>query len=274
MIPLAFDYARPDTLDAAVALLAEKGEEASVLAGGHSLIPVMKVRLGAPEFLIDIGRLPELSYIRLDEASGEVAIGAGTKHRDVVDSAVLAAEVPLLPAVARTVGDPQIRARGTLGGTLAHADPAADLPAAVLALDGTVVLQGPRGKRTVPIGEFYTGVFTTVREPDELVVEIRIPRCGDQGWAYEKFTRRSNDWGIVAVAVSGDRIGLVNMGSTSLRATAAEQALKDGRSIAEAAALAAEGTEPPTDTHGTPAYRTHLVQVLTRRALETARGQR
>ncbi|OLL74528.1 Carbon monoxide dehydrogenase medium chain [Pseudonocardia sp. Ae168_Ps1] len=270
MIPLQFDYARPDTLDDAIALLAEKGEDASVLAGGHSLIPVMKVRLGAPEFLIDIGRLPELSYIRVE--GDEVAIGAGTKHRDVVGSPELAAEVPLLPAVARTVGDPQIRARGTLGGTLAHGDPAADLPAAVLALDGTIVLQGPRGRRTVPIGEFYTGVFTTVREPDELIVEIRIPRCGDRGWAYEKFTRRSNDWAIVAVAVSGDRIGLVNMGSTSLRATATEQALKDGKPIAEAAALAAEGTEPPSDTHGTPAYRTHLVQVLVRRALETARG--
>ena len=274
MIPLAFDYARPDTLDDAIALLAEKGEDASVLAGGHSLIPVMKVRLGAPEFLIDIGRLGELSYITLDEAAGEVAIGAGTKHRDVVNSDVLAAEVPLLPAVARTVGDPQIRARGTLGGTLAHADPAADLPAAVLALDGTVVLQGPRGKRSVPIAEFYTGVFTTVREPDELVVEIRIPRCGDRGWGYEKFTRRSNDWAIVAVAVSGDRVGLVNMGSTALRARATEQALKDGRSIAEAAALAAEGTEPPSDTHGTPEYRTHLVQVLVRRTLETAHGRR
>ena len=272
MIPLAFDYARPDTLDAAIALLAEKGEDASVLAGGHSLIPVMKVRLGAPEFVIDIGRLPELDYIRIE--GDEVAIGAGTKHRDLVGSDLLAAEVPLLPAVARTVGDPQIRARGTLGGTLAHADPAADLPAAVLALDGTIVLQGPRGRRNVPIGEFFTGVFTTVREPDELIVEIRIPRCGDQGWAYEKFTRRSNDWAIVAVAVSGDRIGLVNMGSTSLRASATEQALRDGRSIAEAAALAAEGTEPPSDSQGTPAYRTHLVQVITRRALETARGDR
>lgn len=272
MIPLAFDYARPDTLDAAIALLAEKGEDASVLAGGHSLIPVMKVRLGAPEFLIDIGRLAELSYVRVD--GDDVAIGAGTKHRDVVGSDVLAAECPLLPAVARTVGDPQIRARGTLGGTLAHADPAADLPAAVLALDGTVVLQGPRGRRSVPVAEFYTGVFSTVREPDELLVEIRVPRCGDRGWAYEKFTRRSNDWAIVAVAVSDDRIGLVNMGSTALRAAATEQALRDGRPIAEAAALAAQGTEPPSDTHGTPAYRTHLVQVLTRRALETAHGRR
>ncbi|MFP5069579.1 FAD binding domain-containing protein [Pseudonocardia nantongensis] len=272
MIPLAFDYARPDTVEAAIALLAEKGEDASVLAGGHSLIPVMKVRLGAPEFLIDIGRLPELSYIRVE--GDEVAIGAGTKHRDVVNSQDLAAECPLLPAVARTVGDPQIRARGTLGGTLAHADPAADLPAAVLALDGTIVLQGPRGRRSVPIGEFYTGVFTSVREPDELIVEIRVPRCGDRNWAYEKFTRRSNDWGIVGVAISDDRIGLVNMGSTALRATATEQALADGRTIAEAAALAAEGTEPPSDSHGTPEYRTHLVQVLVRRALETAHGRR
>ncbi|MEQ3551836.1 xanthine dehydrogenase family protein subunit M [Pseudonocardia nematodicida] len=268
MIPLAFDYARPDTLDDALALLAEKGEDATVLAGGHSLIPVMKVRLGAPEFVVDIGRLPELSYVRVD--GDDVAIGAGTKHRDVVNSDELAAECPLLPAVARTVGDPQIRARGTLGGTVAHADPAADLPAALLALDATIVLQGPRGRRSVPIGEFYTGVFETVREPDELIVEIRVPRCGDQGWAYEKFTRRSNDWAIVAIAVSGNRIGMVNMGSTSLRATAAEQALAEGKPIAEAAALAAEGTEPPADTHGTPEYRAHLARVLTCRALETA----
>lgn len=270
MIPLAFDYARPDTLDDAISLLAEKGEDATVLAGGHSLIPVMKVRLGAPEFVIDIGRLAELNYIRVD--GDEVLIGAGTKHRDLVTSEVLAAEVPLVPAVARTVGDPQVRARGTLGGSLAHGDPASDLPAAILALDGSVVLRSPRGSRTVAIADFYTGVFSSVKEPDELVVEIRLPRKGDAGWAYEKFTRRSNDWAIVAVAVCDGKVGLVNMGSTALRATATEEALKAGSSIAEAAALADEGTEPPADTAGTPAYRRALVKVLTRRALETAAG--
>ncbi|TCK20096.1 FAD binding domain-containing protein [Pseudonocardia endophytica] len=272
MIPLAFDYARPDSVDGALALLAEKGEDATVLAGGHSLIPVMKVRLGAPEFVIDIGKLAELDYIRVE--GDEVRIGAGTKHKDLVTSEVLGTECPLLPAVARTVGDPQVRARGTIGGSLAHADPASDLPAAVLALEGTVVLRGPRGERTVPIGDFYTGVFESAKEPDEMIVEVRVPRTGDAGWAYEKFTRRSNDWAIVAVAVVGNKVGLVNMGQTALRATATERALADGHSIAEAAALAAEGTEPPSDSQGTPEYRRHLATVLTRRALETAAGQR
>lgn len=270
MIPLAFDYARPDTLDDAIALLAEKGEDATVLAGGHSLIPVMKVRLGAPEFVIDIGRLAELDHIRVE--GDEVLIGAGTKHRDLVNSELLGAECPLLPAVARTVGDPQVRARGTLGGSLVHADPASDLPAAVLALDGSVVLRSPRGERTVGIADFYTGVFSTVKEPDELAVQIRLPRTGKAGWAYEKFTRRSNDWAIVAVAVVDGRVGMVNMGSTALRATATEQALTAGKSIAEAAALADEGTEPPADTAATPAYRRALAKLLTRRALETAAG--
>jgi carbon-monoxide dehydrogenase medium subunit len=177
MIPVGFDYARPDTVDGAVALLAEHGEDATLLAGGHSLLPVMKLRLAAPELVIDIGKLTDLQYIRVD--GDEVAIGAGTRHRTVEASDVLAAECPLLPAVARTVGDPQVRHRGTLGGSLAHADPASDLPAAVLALGGTVVLRSPRGERQVPITGFYTGVFSSVKEPDELIVEIRVPRTGD-----------------------------------------------------------------------------------------------
>lgn len=268
MIPVDFEYVRPESLDAALALLAEHGEDATVLAGGHSLLPVMKLRLAAPALVVDIGRLPELHYIRV--AGTEIAIGAGTRHRDVEVSDLLAAEVPLLPAVARTVGDPQVRHRGTLGGSLAHADPASDLPAAVLALDGTVVLRGPRGQRQVPITQFYPGVFATVKEPDELIVEIRVPRTGRAEWAYEKFTRRANDWAIVAVAVVDGRVGLVNMGSTPLRARATEAALADGASIEDAAALADQGTEPPADTAATPEYRRHLARVLTRRALTTA----
>ena len=273
MIPVGFEYERPESLEAALALLAEHGEGATVLAGGHSLLPVMKLRLAAPEIVIDIGRLAELNYIRVD--GDEIAIGAATRYRDIVISDVLARECALLVAVTRTVGDPQVRHRGTLGGALAHGDPAGDLPAAVLALDGTIVLRGPRGERKVPITEFYTGVFTSVKEPDELVVEIRLPRTGSTGWAYEKFTRRSNDWAIVAVAVatlpSGRRqIGLVNMGGTPLRASATEAALEAGESIEKAAALAAEGTEPPADNAGTPEYRRHLVTVLTKRALQTA----
>lgn len=270
MIPVGFDYSRPDTVDAALALLAEHGEDATILAGGHSLLPVMKLRLAAPEMVIDIGRLAELNYIRVD--GDEVAIGGVTRYRDLVISDVLAAECPLLPAVARTVGDPQVRHRGTLGGSLAHGDPASDLPAAVLALGGTVVLRSPRGERKVPMTEFYTGVFSSVKEPDELVVEVRVPRTGTAGWAYEKFTRRSNDWAIVAVAVVDGRVGLVNMGSTPLRASATEAALAEGKSVEEAAALADVGTEPPADNAGTPEYRRHLVKVLTRRALTTAAG--
>jgi aerobic carbon-monoxide dehydrogenase medium subunit len=270
VIPVAFAYERPDTLDGALALLAEHGEDAKVLAGGHSLLPVMKLRLAAPELVIDIGRLTELRYFRVD--GDELAIGAGSRHHDVATSDLVTAEAPLLGAVARTVGDPQVRHRGTLGGSLAHADPASDLPAAVLALGGTVVLRGPRGERRVPITDFFTGVFSTALDPDELIVEVRVPRAGGSGWAYEKFTRRANDWAIVGVAVVDGRVGLVNMGSTPLRASATEAALAAGASIADAAALADEGTEPPADLAGTSAYRRHLARVLTRRALTSAAG--
>jgi carbon-monoxide dehydrogenase medium subunit len=279
VIPVGFDYKRPESLDAALGLLADHGEDATVLAGGHSLLPVMKLRLAAPEVVIDIGRLAELNYIRVDGDGDDswVAIGAGTRYRDLVVSDVLAKECALLPAVARTVGDPQVRHRGTLGGAIAHGDPAGDLPAAVLALEGTIVLRSPRGERTVPITEFYIGVFSSVKEPDELVVEVRVPRTGATGWAYEKFTRRSNDWAIVAVAVvtmpdGSTHLGMVNMDGTPVRATATETALARGRSIEEAAALAGVGTEPPTDSHGTPEYRRHLAAVLAKRALQTASG--
>jgi carbon-monoxide dehydrogenase medium subunit len=268
VIPVGFDYVRPRSLAEALALLAERGDEASPLAGGHSLLPVMKLRLGAPELLVDIGRLPELQHVRVE--TDAVAIGAGVRHSTLETSELLGKEVPLLAAVARTVGDPQVRHRGTLGGSLAHADPASDLPAAVLALGGVVTLAGPRGQRDVPITEFYTGAFSTVREPDELLVEVRVPRVPEAGWAYEKFTRRANDWAIVASAVVDGRVALVNMGLTPLRASATEAALAAGASIAEAAELAAEGTDPPADSAGTKEYRRHLARLLTRRALTTA----
>lgn len=268
MIPVGFEYARPDTVDGAIALLVEHGDDAKILAGGHSLLPVMKLRLAAPELLIDIGRLPELRYQRVE--GDELAIGAGSRHRDLEASELVGAQAPLLAAVARTVGDPQVRHRGTLGGSLAHADPASDLPAAVLALGGTVVLRGPHGERRVPVTEFFTGIFETAMEPDELIVEVRVPCEPGAGWAYEKFTRRANDWAIVGVAVVAGRVGLVNMGATTLRASATEAALAGGASIADAAALADEGTQPPSDLAGTPEYRRHLVRVLTRRALTTA----
>ena len=270
MIPSPFDYVRASSVDEAVAALAEHGEDAKLLAGGHSLLPLMKLRLAVPAVLVDIGGIRDLSYVRVD--GDEVAIGACTRHSELEEDPVAAAEVPLLPYVAAQVGDPQVRHRGTLGGSLAHADPASDLPAAVLALGGTVVLRSPRGERQVPITGFYTGVFSSVKEPDELIVEIRVPRTGGAGWAYEKFTRRANDWAIVGVAVVDGRVGLVNMGSTPLRASQTEAALADGASIEEAAALADQGTEPPTDLAATAEYRRHLARVLTRRALTTAAG--
>ena len=268
MIPSQFDYVKVRSVDEAVAALAEHGEDAKLLAGGHSLLPIMKLRLAVPSVLIDIGGIRDLSYVRVE--GDEVAIGAGTRHHELERSEVAAAEVPLLPHTAGRVGDPQVRHRGTLGGTVAHSDPASDLPTALLALGGTVVVQGPGGRREVPITEFWTGFFETALTADELVVEVRVPRTGSAGWGYEKFTRRENDWPIVAAAAVQGRVALANMGGSVLRATATEEALARGASIAEAAALADQGTSPTADMHADQEYRRHLARLLTRRALEKA----
>jgi carbon-monoxide dehydrogenase medium subunit len=269
MIPAEFEYVRPASLEAALSSLAEHGDEAKIIAGGHSLLPMMKLRLAAPAVLIDIARIPELSYIREDD--GDIAIGAATRHADVVDSALLAERVPLLPFVANLVGDRQIRHRGTIGGSLVHSDPAADLPNAVLALGATLVIAGVSGLREVTADDFFTGFFESAVGPDEILTEIRISdQAGRAGWAYEKFTRRANDWAIVAVAVADGRVSLANMGPTPLRARATEDALASGQSIVDAAALADSGTEPTQDMHATRDYRRHLARTLTRRALETA----
>jgi carbon-monoxide dehydrogenase medium subunit len=268
VIPPAFDYERAESIDDAIAMLDKYGDEAKLLAGGHSLLPMMKLRLVFPSVLIDIGRLRDASYIRLSD--GEVAIGALTRHCDLVTSPVLAEHAPLVARAASLVGDPQVRRRGTIGGSLAHADPAADLPTAVLASDARVVLRGPDGQRTVAIGDFFTGFFETAVAPDEVLTEIRIPVTGPRGWAYEKFVRRANDWAIVAVATVAGRVALGNMGSTPLRATATEAALAAGVSIAAAAAVADDGTAPGSDLHAEPDYRRHLARLLTRRALTSA----
>jgi aerobic carbon-monoxide dehydrogenase medium subunit len=270
VIPATFDYVRATSVDEAVSLLATHGEDAKLIAGGHSLLPMMKLRLAFPSVLIDIRALPDASYIRLE--GDEVAIGALTRHRDLVNSDVLQAEAPLIAAVASHVGDPQIRNRGTIGGSVAHADPAADLPTAVLTSAATIVLQGPAGQRRLAASEFFLGYFETAMSADEVMVEIRVPRTGPTGWHYEKFTRRANDWAIVAVATVAGRVGLANMASRPLRAAATEAALADGASIAAAADLAADGTEPVEDMHATPDYRRHLARVLTRRSLEAAAG--
>jgi aerobic carbon-monoxide dehydrogenase medium subunit len=268
VIPPAFDYVRAGSIDEAVALLAEHGDDAKLIAGGHSLLPMMKLRLAFPTVLIDIRQLPDASYIRVE--GDQVAIGALTRHCDLVSSDVLRAEAPLIGHVASTVGDPQIRNRGTIGGSVSHADPAADLPAAVLASDATLVLQGPGGRREVPATEFFQGYFDTAMNDDEIMVELRLPRTGPNGWHYEKFTRRANDWAIVGVATVAGRVALANMGSRPLRAHQTEAALASGGSIPDAAALAADDTEPVGDMHADPDYRRHLARVLTRRSLEAA----
>lgn len=268
MIPAPFDYARAESVEQAVALLAEHGDDAKLVAGGHSLLPMMKLRLAVPSVLVDVRPVTDAAYVRV--VGDEVAIGALTRHRDLVNSTVLRDQAPLLSRVAAFVGDPQIRNRGTIGGSLAHADPAADLPAAVLASEGTLVVQGHNGRREVPATEFFTGYFETALQPDEMLVEIRVPRTGPNGAHYEKFVRRANDWAIVGVATVAGRVALANMGSAPLRATAVETALAEGASPADAAALAAEGTAPVSDMHADGAYRMHLARVLTRRALVAA----
>jgi carbon-monoxide dehydrogenase medium subunit len=270
MIPAPFEYIPAESAEHALALLAEHGDDAKLLAGGHSLLPMMKLRLAQPELLIDIGRLDELAGVSTD--GDELVIGATTKHAELAASELVRAEAPLLAYAAAQVGDPQIRHRGTIGGSLSHGDPAADLPMAVLALGALLVLQGPDGIRTVSADDFFQSYFETALSPDELVTAVRVPRRPGVPWGYQKFVRRANDWAIVGVAAVGGRVALANMGPTPLRAIAAEQALAAGASPAEAAEQAAEGTSPGEDLHADREYRCHLARVLTRRALEHQTG--
>ncbi|KAA9149223.1 xanthine dehydrogenase family protein subunit M [Amycolatopsis acidicola] len=270
MIPAAFSYRRASTVDEALTLLGEYGDDAKLLAGGHSLLPLMKLRLAAPEVLVDVAPIDDLRYVRVE--GDVVAIGALSRYHDLHHDAVLREHAPLLAHVAGEVGDQQVRHRGTIGGSLAHADAAADLPAAVLASDGELVVRGPNGERRIPAAEFFLGPFTTPLEPDELLTEIRVPLRTGIGWGFEKFTRRAIDWAIAGVAVVGDSVGLINLAGTPIRATATEQALASGASPAEAGALAAEGASPVDEPHATAEYRAHLARVLTTRALAAARA--
>jgi aerobic carbon-monoxide dehydrogenase medium subunit len=270
VIPAQFDYVAAESAAHAIELLAEHGDDAKVLAGGHSLLPMMKLRLATPELLVDIGGLDDLAGIGTD--GGDLVVGATVRHADLAASDLVRTEAPLLAYAASQVGDPQIRHRGTIGGSLSHADPAADLPMAVVALGGSVVLQGPAGTRTVAADDFFQGYFETALAPDELVTAVRVPRRPFVPWGYQKFVRRANDWAIVGVAAVDGRIALANMGPTPLRATAAENALAAGASPAEAAELAADGTSPGEDLHADREYRRHLVRVLTRRALAHETG--
>ena len=270
MIPAQFEYVAAQSAAHAIELLAEHGDDAKLLAGGHSLLPMMKLRLAQPEVLIDIGELAELAGVTAD--GDELVVGATTRHADLAASELIRAEAPLLAYAAAQVGDPQIRHRGTIGGSLSHADPAADLPMALVALGGSVVLQGPGGTRIVPADDFFLSYFETVAQPDEVLVAVRVPRRPGTPWGYQKFVRRANDWAIVGVAAIAGRIALANMGPRPLRAIAAEEALAAGASAAEAAAHAAEGTSPGEDIHADRDYRRHLARVLTRRALQHETG--
>ena len=270
MIPASFDYVRADSVDAALAALTEHGDEAKLLAGGHSLLPLMKLRLAAPSVLVDVGRLDDLRYI--NDAGDHIAIGALTRHRDLEINTMLAADAPLLAHAAGHVGDPQVRHRGTLGGSLAHADPASDLPAVILAMGGTLVATGPSGSREIAASDFFTGFLESALAPDELLTEIRIPKLDTQGWSFQKFNRRAQDWAIVGVATvranGSTGVALVNMGSTPLLASAVMDAVKSGATAADAAAFANEGTEAQSDINASSEYREHLARVLVRRSLE------
>jgi carbon-monoxide dehydrogenase medium subunit len=276
VIPARFDYVLAEHADHAIELLGKR-EDAKLLAGGHSLLPAMKLRIARPALLIDVGRIAKLSYVRDD---GEMlAIGALTRHKDVAESALLQVQCPIVSTVAAEVGDPQVRHRGTIGGSLAHGDPASDLPSVVLALEGQLVARGPSGERTIAAQDFFTGVFQTALAPDEMLVEVRVPKTGLSGWSYVKMHRRAQDWATVAVAavversngsLGSARVALTNMGATPLRASAVEDAIAGGASVEDASAHADADTEPPSDHAASSDFRRHLVRVLTRRALEEA----
>ncbi|MBA3702946.1 MAG: xanthine dehydrogenase family protein subunit M [Rubrobacteraceae bacterium] len=279
MIPLAFDYEVAESVDHAIELLGQHGDEAKLLAGGHSLLPIMKLRLAAPTVLVDLGRLGDLNYVR-DEGD-HLAIGAMTRHCDMERDATLGEHCGLIAYTASLVGDPQVRHRGTIGGSISHGDAASDLPSALLALDANFVVKGSGGERTVAAGDFFEDYLQTILAPDEVLTEIQVPKLGGAGWSYKKFNRRAQDWAVVGVAavversngsIGSARIGLTNMGSTPLRATSAENALSgaDPSSVAEATSSADEGTSPSSDIAASDEYRRHLARVLSRRAVEEA----
>ncbi|MCF6506731.1 xanthine dehydrogenase family protein subunit M [Blastococcus sp. MG754426] len=284
MIPAPFEYARPTTVDEALQAIAAGGEDVKVLAGGQSLIPVMRLRLAAPETVVDLGRVAELRGVRED--GDALVIGAMTTHSDVLADPLIQQHAPLIAQATETVADRQVRHRGTFGGALVHADPAGDLPAVALALDAEFVIAGPEGRRTVPARDFFVDYLTTAVGEGELLVEVRVPKLdGQWGMRYEKFNRVAQAWSIVAVAaavrrenghIAEARVGLTNMGPTPLRAGAVEAALSGAEAtpeaIAAAAAHAAEGTEPSSDLNAQADYRQHLATVLTRRAVTAAAG--
>ena len=280
MIPAAFEYDVAESVEHAIELLAQYGEDARPLAGGHSLIPLMRLRLAVPTALIDLGRLDDLRYVR-DEGD-HLAIGALTHHRDILNNELVNEHCGILGYTAGLLGDPSVQHRGTIGGTLAHGDPAGDMPSVMCALEGTLVIQGPDGERTVDALDFFKDYLFTDLEPQEIVTEVRVPKLGSNtGWSYKKFSRRSQDWAIVGVAavvekdngsISSARIGLTSMGSTPIRASSTEEALSGASAdgVAQAAESADEGTSPASDDAASAEFRRHLARVWTRRAVEEA----
>ena len=284
MIPAKFDYVRPSSVGDAVQALAGGSEDAKVIAGGQSLLPLLRLRLAYPELLVDVGGIDDL--VGVSDAGENLLIGARTTHYQLVHDPLIAQHCGLLGQAAATVADPAVRHRGTLGGSLAHADPAGDLPAVVLALDATLIAHGPAGDRDIPAGDFFVDYLTTALQPGEILTGVRVRKLGsDWGYRYEKFHRTAQAWAIVGVAalvrrsnghVAEARVGLTNMGSVPIRAAAVEAAAAGAHASSEAlraaAASAADGTQPPADLHGAPDYRRHLARVLTGRALEAAAG--
>jgi carbon-monoxide dehydrogenase medium subunit len=282
VIPADFDYTRVDSVDEAVAALAEHGEDAKVLAGGHSLIPLLRLRMAFPSVLVDVGRVDEMRGVRED--GDHLVIGAATTHDAVMHDDLVHQHCPVISDVVAQVGDPQVRHRGTFGGGLAHGDSAGDLPALALALDATFVVAGPNGRRDVAASDFFVDYLQTACGPDDVLVEIRVPKLGD-GWGhdYQKFNRVAQAWAIVGSlalvrrdngSIGEARVGLTHMGTVPLRAMQTEQALTGASTdaIADACDLAAEGTSPPEDLNARADYRQHLARVLTRRAVENALG--
>jgi carbon-monoxide dehydrogenase medium subunit len=277
VIPAEFDYVAPESIDDALSALAEGGEDAKLIAGGHSLLPLMKLRLAAPTLLVDLRRVPGLTGV---QNNGGVTIGAMTTHTAIANDASLG----LIAEVSSTIADPQVRNRGTLGGSLAHGDPASDQPAILLAYEGSVTVRGASGERTIAAADLFQDYLTTAVGDDEVLTSVNYPALDGYGFGYQKFNRRKEDWAMVAVSAlvkkAGDgtcedvRIGLTHMSSVPLRATAAEEALRSGAldasAIAAAAELAADGTSPPSDLNASADYKRHLARVLCRRALEEA----
>ncbi len=279
MIPAPFDYEVAESVEHAVELLGAR-EDTKLLAGGHSLIPLLRLRFARPAVLVDVGRLDSLRYVR--DAGERLAIGALTRHHDLQHDPLLQEHCPLVSYTAGLIGDPQVRHRGTIGGSVAHGDPASDLPTVLLALDAELVVQGPEGERTVPAGEFFHGVFETALGERDVLTEIRVPKLGPAGWSYVKFTRRAQDWATVGVAavirrsngtIEEAAIALTNMGPTPLRARTAEGTLRSVGDVAAAAEAVAAESDPPSDTAGSAEYRRHLATVLARRALAETIGR-